>query len=254
MDRVRDKVAVITGGAGGLGRAQALLLAKEGAKVVLTDIDQVKGKGVVEEIKGFGDEAIFIRHDVSSESEWIKVMTEIKKRFGRLDVLVNNAGIFLTQSIEEMTLEQWHRVMAVNVDGVLLGTKHAIRIMKGNGGGSIINLSSVGGLVGTVDSSAYNASKGAVRMFTKAAALECSKAGHDYNIRINSVHPGVIQSPLADSIMTDEDARTIALSWHPVGHFGEPEDVAYGVLYLASDESKFVTGTELVIDGGWTAH
>ncbi len=254
MDRVRGKVAVVTGGAGGLGRAEALLLAKEGAKVVLTDIDEVKGRELVEEIEGLGGEAIFIQHDVTSEQDWIKVMTETKARFDRLDVLVNNAGIFLTQSIEEMTLEQWHRVMAVNVDGVLLGTKHAIKTMKGNGGGSIINLSSAGGLVGTVDSSAYNTSKGAVRMFTKAAALECSKAGHDYNIRVNSVHPGVIQSPLAESIMTDEEAKSIAMSWHPMGHFGEPEDVAYGVLYLASDESKFVTGSELVMDGGWTAH
>jgi NAD(P)-dependent dehydrogenase (short-subunit alcohol dehydrogenase family) len=254
MDRVRGKVAIVTGAAGGLGRAQALLLAKEGAKVVLTDIDQAAGKKVVEEIQSLGGEAIFIRHDVTSESDWMKVMTETKERFGRLDVLVNNAGVFLAKAIEEMTLEEWRRVMAVNVDGVLLGTKHAIKLMKKNEGGSIINLSSAGGLVGTVDTSAYNTSKGAVRMFTKAAALECSKAGHDYNIRVNSIHPGVIESPLAESILGDEDSKRTALSWHPIGHFGDPGDVAYGVLYLASDESKFLTGAELVIDGGWTAH
>jgi NAD(P)-dependent dehydrogenase (short-subunit alcohol dehydrogenase family) len=231
-----------------------LLLAKEGAKVVLTDIDRARGEKAVEEINGLGEEAIFMQHDVTSESDWMKVMKETEERFGRLDVLVNNAGVFLAKAIEEMSLEEWRRVMAVNVDGVLLGTKHAIKTMKKKRGGSIINLSSAGGLVGTVDSSAYNASKGAVRMFTKAAALECSKAGHDYNIRVNSVHPGVIQSPLAESIMRDEDSKRAALSWHPIGHFGDPEDVAYGVLYLASDESKFLTGAELVIDGGWTAH
>ena len=144
--------------------------------------------------------------------------------------------------------------MSINLDGVFLGTKYAVGAMKKSGGGSIINISSVAGIVGTLDTSAYHASKGGVRIFTKAAALECSKAGYDYNIRVNSVHPGVIKTAMVEGLLNDEEKMKSALSWHPIGHFGEPEDIAYGVLYLASDESKFITGAELVIDGGWTAH
>jgi NAD(P)-dependent dehydrogenase (short-subunit alcohol dehydrogenase family) len=158
------------------------------------------------------------------------------------------------KNIENTSLEEWRWLLGVNLDGVFLGTKYAIGVMKKSGGGSIINISSVAGLVGTLDTSAYHASKGGVRIFTKAAALECSKAGYDYNIRVNSVHPGVIKTPMVEELFKDEAKMRIALSWHPIGRFGEPEDIAYGVLYLASDESKFVTGAELVIDGGWTMH
>jgi NAD(P)-dependent dehydrogenase (short-subunit alcohol dehydrogenase family) len=253
MDRVKGKVAIITGAAQGLGKAHALLLSKEGAKVVVTDTNEAQGKRVVEEIKKGGGVAIFIKHDVSSEKDWERVIRETLERFGKLDILVNNAGVNLWKKIEDTSLDEWQWLMSINLNGVFLGTKYAIGAMKKTGGGSIINISSVAGIVGTLDTSAYHASKGGVRIFTKAAALECSKAGYNYNIRVNSVHPGVIKTAMVEGLLNDEEKMKDALSWHPLGHFGEPEDIAYGVLYLASDESKFVTGAELVIDGGWTA-
>jgi NAD(P)-dependent dehydrogenase (short-subunit alcohol dehydrogenase family) len=254
MDRVKGKVAIITGGGGGLGKAQAVLLAKEGAKIVATDLDEAQGQGVAEEIKENGGEAIFIRHDVSSEAQWKSVIKETLETFGKLDILVNNAGVIIFKNIHDTTLDEWRWLMSINLDGVFLGTKYAMEAMKKSGGGSIVNISSAAGIIGTLDTSAYHASKGGVRIFTKAAALECSKAGYDYNIRVNSVHPGVMKTAMVEGLMEDEDKKKTALSWHPIGRFGEPEDVAYGVLYLASDESSFVTGAELVIDGGWTAH
>ena len=254
MDRVKGKVAIVTGGAGGLGKAHSLLLAKEGAKIVVTDMDEAQAERVADEINKRGGEAIFIKHDVSKEVEWSRVIRETLERFGKLDILVNNAGVNVWKKIEDTSLDEWRWLMSINLDGVFLGTKYAIGAMKMSGGGSIINISSVAGIIGTLDTSAYHASKGGVRIFTKAAALECSKAGYDYNIRVNSVHPGVIKTQMVEGLMNDEEKRKTALSWHPIGRFGEPEDIAYGVLYLASDESKFITGAELVIDGGWTAH
>ena len=253
MDRVKDKVAIITGAAGGLGSAQALLLAKEGAKVVVTDIDEAQGNKVAKEIGEEGGKAIFLKHDVSSEQDWIAVIEKTLSEFSKLDVLVNNAGVILFKNIADTSLDEWRWVIRINLDGVFLGTKYAMEAMKKSGGGSIINLSSTAGIVGTLDTSSYHASKGGVRIFTKAAALECSKAGYDYNIRVNSVHPGVIKTGMTKDLLEDEDSRREVTDWHPIGHVGEPEDIAYGVLYLASDESKFVTGSELVIDGGWTA-
>ena len=253
MDRVRNKVAIVTGGAGGLGRAEALLLAKEGAKVVVTDVDESSIRHVAEEIRTEGGNAICILHDVSSEDAWRSVMHRTLDEFGRLDILVNNAGVIIYKKIEDTSLAEWRRLMSVNLDGVFLGTKFAIETMRKSGGGSIVNIASVAGLIGNPDASAYHASKGGVRSFTKAAAIECSKAGYDYNIRVNSVYPGVINTRMAEDLKNDEAKYKTALSWHAMGHFGEPEDVAYGVLYLASDESKFMTGSELVIDGGWTA-
>ena len=263
MNRVKGKVAIITGAAGGLGKAQALLLAQEGAKLVLTDIVENEGKNIVEEIRREGGEAIFVRHDVTSEQEWAEVIKQTLSIFGRLDVLVNNAGILISKAIADMSLEDWRRVTSVNLDGVFLGTKHAIGAMKKSGGGSIVNISSMAGLVGMAgDSSAYSASKGGVRLFTKASALQCSKAGHDYNIRVNSVHPGFILTPMLEKVMhataektgkSYEEARKIREVATMIGCLGEPEDVAYAVLYLASDESKYVTGAELVVDGGYTA-
>jgi len=253
MDRVKDKVAIVTGGGGGLGRAEAMLLAKEGAAVVVTDLDALSIQGVAEEINSNGGRAIFVQHDVASEAEWNKVIQRALDKFGRLDILVNNAGVIFYKKIEDTSLKEWRHLMSVNLDGVFLGTKFAIETMKKNGGGSIINIASVAGLIGNPDASAYHASKGGVRSFSKAAAIECSKAGYDYNIRINSIYPGVINTRMADDLKKDEAKYKTAMSWHAMGHFGEPEDVAYGVLYLASDESKFITGSELVIDGGWTA-
>jgi 3(or 17)beta-hydroxysteroid dehydrogenase len=251
MNRVQGKVALVTGAALGLGRAAAVMLAREGARVVLTDVKTEEGGKVAEDIVAGGGEAMFLRHDVSSEADWARVMDSVASRFGPLDVLVNNAGVLFSAPIEETALEQWRWLMAVNCDGVFLGVKHAIAAMKERGG-SIINISSVAGLVGLPNLSAYNASKGAVRLLTKAAALECAKAG----IRVNSIHPGGIWTPMLEQFVGkrgEESAEAAAAAMHPVGHAGEPDDIAHGVVYLASDESKFVTGAELVIDGGYTA-
>ncbi len=253
MGRVKGKVAIITGGAGGLGSAEASLLAKEGAKVVVTDINEAAVKKIAGTINRRGGKALFLKHDVTIEAAWRMVMDRTLEEFGRLDVLVNNAGVIFYKKIEETSLAEWRRLMSINLDGVFLGTRFAIEAMKKTGGGSIINISSVAGLIGNPDASAYHASKGGVRLFTKAAAIECSQAGYGYNIRVNSIYPGVINTAMADPLKQDINKYNTALSWHPIGHFGEPEDVAYGVLYLASDESKFLTGSELVIDGGWTA-
>jgi len=253
MDRVKGKSAIVTGAAGGLGRAIATLLASEGAAIAATDVNEPGGREVVAAIKAAGGRAIFIKHDVSSESDWRRVIDKTVAEFGRLDILVNNAGIMIMRDIENMTLEEWRRLMSINLDGVFLGTKHAAPAMKKSGGGSIINMSSAAGIVGTAHSTAaYSASKGAVRLFTKSSALEFSKAGHGYNIRVNSVHPGVIETPMTDAMKRESLGDSMGAIM-PIGFIGQPVDVAYGVLYLASDESRLVTGAELVIDGGWTA-
>lgn len=253
MDRVKGKVAIITGAAGGLGQGEAALLVKEGARVVLTDVKEPAIEKIAKNLNARGANAVFVKHDVTSELEWSSVIVRTLEEFGRLDVLVNNAGAIFYKKIEDTSLAEWRWLMNVNLDGVFLGTKFAIEVMKKNGGGSIINIASVAGLIGNPDAAAYHASKGGVRSFTKAAAIECSKAGYDYNIRVNSIYPGVINTQMAEELKKDQAKYDAALSWHAMGHFGEPEDVANGVLYLASDESKFITGAELVIDGGWTA-
>jgi 3(or 17)beta-hydroxysteroid dehydrogenase len=253
MDRVKEKVAIITGGAGGLGQAEASMLAKEGAKVMITDMDEAVVESVAKKINAQGGKAAFAKHDVTSELGWSDVICRTLEEFGKLDILVNNAGVIIYKKIEDTSLAEWRWLMSVNLDGVFLGTKFAIEVMKKTGGGSIINIASVAGLIGNPDASAYHASKGGVRSFTKAAAIECSAAGYGYNIRVNSIYPGVINTKMAEDLKKDETKYKTALSWHAMGHFGDPEDVAYGVLYLASDESKFLTGSELVIDGGWTA-
>jgi 3(or 17)beta-hydroxysteroid dehydrogenase len=254
MDRVAGKVAIVTGGASGIGKATASLLAKEGAKVVIADVNEADGKKAVEEIKREGGKALFLKLDVTSEKDWSEVIEKTLAEFGKLDILVNNAGVLFAKAIEDTPLEQWRWLMSVNLDGVFLGTKYAIKAMRKSGGGSIINLSSLAGIVGTIDdTAAYCASKGAVRLFSKATALECSKAGHNYNIRVNSVHPGLIETPLSEPLLKDAAMRKDIESRHPIGHVGKPIDIAYAILYLASDESKFTTGAEMVVDGGWTA-
>ena len=254
MNRVKGKTALITGAASGLGEGCALLLAKEGAEIVVADINEKKGHEVVENIRQEGGKALFVKLDVSKEPDWEAAIESTLSEFRKLDVLVNNAGIQYVKEVEETPLEDWRQFMSVCLDGVFLGTKHAIRVMRETGGGSIINMSSVVGIVGTVDNtSAYCAAKGAIRSLTKAVALECSKAGRDYNIRVNSVHPGAMETPMIAEMLQDETIRATVESAHPIGSLGKPIDIAYAVLYLASDESRMVTGAEMVIDGGWTA-
>lgn len=258
MNRVADKVALITGGASGLGAASAVLLAKEGARVVVTDVNDADGERVAQQIVAAGGEAYFAHHDVSQEDEWVQVYANAVARFGRVDVVVNSAGLGIGGAPQEQTLEDWRKLMAVNLDGVMLGTKHALLTMQAHKPatqGSIIQLSSIEGLVGDPNLGAYNASKGAVRLYTKSVALYCAKNG--LGIRVNSIHPGYIWTAMVENYAKAsgdlEAAKAAIAAMHPIGHIGEPDDIAYGVLYLASDESKFVTGTELVIDGGYTA-
>ena len=255
MNRMRGKSALVTGAALGIGRACALKLADEGAAVIVTDLDAGNGSLAVEEIRSRGGDAIFVEQDVADEARWDHVMRVVIERYKKLDVLVNNAGVALAKDVEHTTLEEWRWLMSINLEGVFLGTKHAVQTMKANRSGSIVNLSSIEGLVGDPSLAAYNASKGGVRLLTKSAALYCAKAG--YNIRVNSVHPGYIWTPMVENYLKSQgdvaQGRKLLDSLHPIGHVGEPDDIAYGVLYLASDEAKFVTGTELVIDGGYTA-
>jgi NAD(P)-dependent dehydrogenase (short-subunit alcohol dehydrogenase family) len=253
MNRVSGKVAIVTGAASGLGKAIAILLAREEAKVMATDLNENEGKAVVSEIIKQGGDGFFARQDVASESEWKEIVKMTTERFGKLDVLVNCAGVFLGASIEETTLEKWRWVLSINLDGVFLCTKYAAEAMRRSGGGSIVNMSSAGGIVGTPNASAYSASKGGVRLLTKAAAIEYSKANLGYNIRVNSVHPGVMETPMTAPMISDPVGGEAMLGWVPMKRFGTAEDVAYAVLYLASDESKYVTGSETVVDGGWTA-
>jgi NAD(P)-dependent dehydrogenase (short-subunit alcohol dehydrogenase family) len=255
MGRVDGKVALITGAAMGLGQAAAELLAREGAKVMISDINEEQGRAVAQGITDHGGTASFYRHDVGEPDQWDATIAEVKRLYGRLDILVNNAGICVAASIEDTTLEDWRWTMKINLDGVFLGTKAGVKLMKENGGGSIINLSSIDGIIGESPLAAYCASKGGVRLLTKAAALHCAQAG--YKIRINSIHPGYIHTPQHEKYLKDlgdydgEWDRKAKL--HPLGHFGKPIDIANAVLFLASDESSFMTGSEMVVDGGYTA-
>jgi 3(or 17)beta-hydroxysteroid dehydrogenase len=248
--RLAGKVALISGGARGLGAAEARLFAREGARVVIGDILDAEGRAVEADVRAKGGEAIYVRLDVTSERDWQQAVATAVSRFGRLDVLVNNAGIGGAGRLEDTSVEAWDRVMDVNAKGVFLGSKAAIPAMRAAGGGSIVNISSQLGLVGMDDSSPqYQASKGAVRLLTKLTAVQY--AGE--RIRCNSVHPGPIVTPMTERRRADPAVYQRMVSRIPLGRYGEPDDVAYGVLYLASDESAFVTGSELVIDGGWTA-
>jgi cyclopentanol dehydrogenase len=248
--RLENKVSLISGGARGMGAAEAILFASEGAKVVIGDVLEDEGRQTEAQINESGGECLFVRLDVASESNWQDVIATTVSRFGKLDILVNNAGIFPMGTVEDTSEELWDRVMAINAKGVFLGTKHAIPEMRKAGGGSIINISSIAGLIGSRGAAAYGASKGAVRISTKSTAIQYAADG----IRANSVHPGIIETPMSiPTILTTEEQRETQINRTPLGRIGTADDVASGVLFLASDESSFMTGSELVIDGGLTA-
>ena len=250
MGRLDGKVALISGGARGQGAEEARLMAQEGAKVVFGDILDDLGRQVEAEIAEAGLDATYLHLDVTHASEWASAVDTAVQKYGGLHVLVNNAGILIRKSIEDTTEEEWDRIMGVNVKGVFLGTKHTIPAMRNSGGGSIVNISSTAGLVGSPEGSAsYTATKGAVRLFTKSTAIQHAKDG----IRCNSVHPGPIDTEMIRDTLNDPDRRAARMRRLPMGRVGTAADIAYGVLYLASDEASFVTGTELVIDGGTTA-
>jgi NAD(P)-dependent dehydrogenase (short-subunit alcohol dehydrogenase family) len=257
VGRVEGKVALITGGARGLGEATGRLMAQEGATVVLTDILDDEGQALAKDITAAGGKAFYHHQDVTDEAAWAEITGRVVADHGRLDVVVNNAGIVLDANVEDTTLEGFRLVNSINNEAVFLGTREAIKVMKDQDpkGGSIVNISSIAGLVGIDNLAAYNASKGAVRLFTKSAALHVAKAG--YGIRINSVHPSYTWTPMVQHLGDNTGDRDgffdILASVHPLGRPGEPMDIAYGVLYLASDEASWTTGSELVIDGGITA-
>ena len=245
MGRLDGKVALISGGARGQGATEAKLFAREGAKVVLGDIRDEAGKQVEAEIRAAGGEATYMHLDVTSDADWVEAVGTAITRYGKLDILVNNTGIVIWKRLEETSEAEWDHIMAVNAKGVFLGTKHAIPALRRAGGGSMVNISSTAGLRGSAGLAAYIATKGAVRLLTKATALEHVQD----NIRCNSVHPGGVDTPMVQDAPVDlaRQGRT------PMGRRATPEEIAYGVLYLASDESSFMTGSELVIDGGRTA-
>ena len=247
--RLENKVALISGGARGMGAVEAKLFAKEGAKVIIGDMLEEEGRKVETEINETGGECVFVPLDVTDEDAWQRAVNLAVSRFGKLDILVNNAGIYRAHDVVETTSAEWDEVMDVNAKGVFLGTKYAIPEMRKAGGGSIVNISSVAGLVGSLETTAYTASKGAVRLLTKSTAIQYASEG----IRANSIHPGTIETPMTEALLADEAHREDRMNRTPIGRLGRPEDVAYGALYLASDESSFVTGSELVIDGGRTA-
>jgi NAD(P)-dependent dehydrogenase (short-subunit alcohol dehydrogenase family) len=259
--QVEGKVALVTGGSSGIGAAVAELLAREGASVAVTDIDDLRGPEIVAGIKKAGHEAVFLHQDVTSEPRWVEVVTEVEKHFDRLDILVSNAGIGIAvPSITDMLLEDWRRQTAINLDGVFLSVKHCLPLMRRTGGGSIIMMSSLAGLRGAAGLSGYCATKGGVRLFAKAIAMECASACD--GIRVNSVHPGIIDTPIWGKIPTEAaghgqnapiDPEERAKLATPLGRAGYAAEIASGVLYLASDASAYVTGTELVIDGGMNA-
>ena len=248
--RLAGKVALITGGASGMGQSEAMIFAREGARVVVADILEAEGEQVVASITAAGGQAGFEKLDVTSEADWQAAVAAAVARFGKLDVLVNNAGISGTYAPDTTSTAAWDRIMNVNAKGVFLGMKHAIPAMRRAGGGAIVNISSISGFVGqTMIHMAYNASKGAVRIATKAAAVQYARDG----IRVNSVHPGMMPPMRTSKMSADPAWRTRMLGAVPMKREGRVEEVAHAVLFLASDEASYITGTELVVDGGYLA-
>ncbi|MFT7221331.1 MAG: 3(or 17)beta-hydroxysteroid dehydrogenase [Candidatus Azotimanducaceae bacterium] len=259
MSKLKNRTVIVTGGGSGLGEASSELLAQEGANVVVTDINFEAAERTARSIGQRGGNSIAIKQDVTDQSVWDQVIATTIKEYGSLDVLVNNAGIAGagTGLMEDVAFEDWRTVMSINLDSVFLGCQAAVNEMKENGGGSIVNISSIMGIVGGAGA-AYNASKGGVRLLSKSVAVHCGNRG--YNIRCNSIHPGYIWTPMVrgvvdfvEDINTEEELMAMLVEKHPIGRLGVPEDVAKGVVFLASDDSSFMTGSELVIDGGYTA-
>lgn len=259
--RLQNKVALVTGAASGIGRATAILFAREGASIIAADINDAGASETVSLILGEGGKASHHHLDVTGEAQWISLIQYIQEHHGHLDVLVNSAGISWAKAITEMTLDEWHKVLAVNLDSVFLGTKHGLLLMQQSGEGSIINLSSASGIKASPGASAYCSSKAALEMFSRVAALECARQGH--KIRINSVSPGGVMTPmwenmefwqdLKSSTESDEASWKVIAEGVPLKRFATADEVAHAILYLASDDSRFVTATNLVIDGGYTA-
>ena len=251
--RVEGKVALVTGGGSGIGRASSIALAREGAKLIVTDLNPDTAEATAAAIRDAGGTARAMAQDTTDEPRWLEVMASIRETEAYLDIVLNNAGVGNnSRMLNDTTLEHWRQVNAANVEGVFLGTKYGIEAMEaGARGGSIVNISSVYGKVGAIGAAAYNASKGAVCVFSKGAALECGKAGN--GVRVNTIHPGFIETGMTQERLSDAATRKWSLGRTPIGRLGQPEDIANGVLYLASDESSFVTGAELVIDGGFLA-
>jgi NAD(P)-dependent dehydrogenase (short-subunit alcohol dehydrogenase family) len=260
MGQVDGKIAIVTGGGSGIGAACAETLAREGATVVVSDIDEPRGNALVSAIGAVGGKAVCLPHDVTDEGRWQEIVAEIDRRYGRLDVLVANAGIgIMAASIVEMSLADWRRQTAINLDGVFLSVKHCLPLMRKSGGGSIVMTSSIAGLRGSATLAGYCATKGGVRLFAKAIAMECASLGD--GVRVNSVHPGIIDTPIWGKIRPDLagggrnapiDIEEYGRRGAPLGRVGTPQDIANGVLFLASDAASYITGSELVIDGGIT--
>jgi NAD(P)-dependent dehydrogenase (short-subunit alcohol dehydrogenase family) len=254
---LEGKVVLVTGAAVGIGAACAKVIAHEGAHVILTDVDETRGEETVAAIRAEGGKAEFHRHDVTDEARWIEIVTRTEQQFGRLDALVSNAGIGLAVPVVDMTLADWRRQNAINLDGVFLSCKHCIPLMRRSGGGSIVLMSSVAGLRGALGMAGYSATKGAVRLFGKSLAMECGPA-----VRVNTVHPGIIDTAIWGKIPVDAensrakgpmDPHALARSLAPLTRPGVPNDVAQAVLWLVSDASSYVSGAELAVDGGMTA-
>lgn len=266
MKKLAGRIALVTGGASGIGRGTAVALANEGAKVVIADINEKGGEETCALAATSDGKAVSRWLDVSQESDWDKLISAVERDFGALHILVNNAAICISKSILEMSFESWRRQMSINLDSLFLGSKRALPLLARSGGGSIINISSTAGIQGIANMTGYCASKGGVRLFTKALALECALAKN--NVRVNSIHPGAIETPIWLKLGNDgempsgdarrnsqrmEEIRAAGVAATPLGHTGVPADIAAGVVFLASDDARFITGTELIIDGGVTA-
>ncbi len=266
MNRLDGKVAFLSGAARGIGGEAAKLMASVGAKVVIGDVLEERGRQTAKEIEGAGGQALFVPLDVTQEASWSAAIDATVKKFGGLDVLVNNAGIFVGKGVEEASMDEWHRLVAVNLTGVVLGTKIALPYLKESGansphGSAIVNLASVAGLVGSQLDPLYSLTKGGVTLFTKSTALEFGRKG--YRIRVNSIHPGVIDTDMGQQTFAmraralgtndTEATRKTSLTMHPIGRLGVAEDIAKGIVFLASDDAGFMTGSGLVVDGGYTA-